>query len=112
MDQSEIYLHIGTLVKMRRKELGLTQQKLASRLGISRASLANVEVGRQSVLVHQLFDYAETLGLAPQDFLLRPVAKKLDGFGNIPLPADLKPSQKAQLARLISGVADSVVSKE
>lgn len=79
----------------------LTQDLLARRLGISRASLANIETGRQSILVHQLYGFAEALDLSPSDFLL-PAEKVTASAWEAEMPSDLKPKQKEQLARLIA----------
>jgi transcriptional regulator with XRE-family HTH domain len=102
----ELYEQLGDLIRARRKKLMLTQQNLAGRIGISRASLANIETGRQKVLVHQLYALASALDLAPGD-LLPPVAASTDSardWTSLPLPDDLKPEQKKQIARLLSAV--------
>src|SRR5437016_3336973 len=69
MKYDELYDQLGTLIRNRRKKLLLTQRDLAARIGISRASLANIETGRQKVLVHQLYALATALDLAPSDLL-------------------------------------------
>ena len=61
MHPSSLYKKIGVTIRERRRQLGLTQEDLSSQLGISRASLANVETGRQRVLVHLIYDLAEKL---------------------------------------------------
>ena len=115
MQPESVYRHIGALIRSRRKQLkpSLTQEKLAQRLGISRASLANIETGRQSVLVHQLYDFAQALGLSPSDFLA-PVNVPADRaeWGAL-LPEDLNPQQKEQIARLLGQTqAEPVHPKE
>lgn len=102
MNSEAIYRHIGLLIKNRRKQLGLTQEKLAKRLAISRASLASIEIGRQNVLVHHLYRFATALQLDPKDFLpafgdLKPVRD----LEELPLPAGLNAQQKEQVARLL-----------
>ena len=101
----EIYRHLGGVIKKRRKFLNLKQHDIAKRLRISRGSLANIETGRQGVLVHQLYRFAEVLGLQPDDFLL-PVAPKssvLEEEWTEAIPAGLKPGQREQIARLLDG---------
>jgi transcriptional regulator with XRE-family HTH domain len=106
MNPDSLYGHIGALIKSRRKQLKppLTQEKLAHQLGISRASLANIETGRQSVLVHQLYDFAQALGISPSDFLLPAETTGASGAWNALLPDDLKPQQREQIARLLEDV--------
>lgn len=100
MNPNPIYVHIGSIIRSRRKALGLTQEMLASRLSISRGGLANIETGRQNILVHQLYDFASQLNLEPSDFLpVMPRERSRLDEGDVPLPTDLKKSQKEQIAR-------------
>lgn len=55
------YAQLGKRIRNRRKALDLTQDKLAEKLAISRGSLANIETGRQRILIHQLYDFAHAL---------------------------------------------------
>lgn len=75
MAQEEIYKPLGEAVAKRRKALGMTQEELASRVGLSRASIANIEVGRQKMLVHQLCAVADALELDSVEQLL-PLRRK------------------------------------
>jgi transcriptional regulator with XRE-family HTH domain len=105
-----IYIEIGLLIRARRKALNLRQKSLASELGISRGSLANIETGRQSILVHQLYRFANVLRLPPHDLLPllhgdQPAKDRTDvplpaftlGVGSAARPADLKAQQKKQV---------------
>ena len=67
-----LYKRLGLIIRARRQELGLTQEKLSRQLGISRASLANIETGQQRVLVHQLYSLAEKLGVEVAALLPQP----------------------------------------
>lgn len=111
-DPDSIYRHIGAVIKTRRKFLRLTQEKLSGRLGISRASLANIETGRQRVLVHQVYSFAAELDLRPAEFLPEPPGppdRRTDGNWNeLPLPNDLKPIQRMQIARLLEPERSSI----
>jgi len=96
-----IYKRIGELIKTRRKALKMKQEHLASTLGISRGSLANIETGRQSILVHQLYKFAGALQLSPFDLLPPPANEWLGSERtDLPLPNDLKSRQKQQVVRL------------
>jgi transcriptional regulator with XRE-family HTH domain len=98
-----IYKEIGSRIRTRRKALRMTQEHLAKALGVSRGSLANVETGRQNMLVHQLYSYAAELQLIPED-LLPPRHSAAADLSKLPMPNDLKPEQRNQLARLIDGL--------
>jgi transcriptional regulator with XRE-family HTH domain len=100
-----IYKSIGELIKTRRKTLQMKQEHLASTLGISRGSLANIETGRQGILVHQLYRFAAALQLAPFDLLPPPANQSLGSERtDLPVPSDLKSQQKQQVARLFMDV--------
>ena len=94
-----IYKNIGAVIRAKRRLLDLAQEKLATQLGISRATLANIETGRQRVLAHQLYGFARALGVKPADLL--PVSPPEADWTALPLPSDLKPEQKQQIAQLI-----------
>ena len=70
--QEAIYCHIGDAIAERRCRLGMTQQQLSKQLSISRASLANMEAGRQQILVHRLYEIALVLRCPPGDLAPKP----------------------------------------
>jgi transcriptional regulator with XRE-family HTH domain len=105
MNPDPMYKQIGAVIKARRKTLGLKQEYLAGKLGISRGSLANIETGRQSILVHQLYRYAAKLDLSPFDLLPQPATDHVGAEPTeLPLPTNLKPQEKDQIARLFAQV--------
>lgn len=105
MNPDLIYQHIGAIIRERRKPLKLTQDKLAKKLGISRASLANIETGRQRVLVHQLYSLAAELKLDPSDFLLpQGIVETKSTGAMLPLPEGLNSSQRDQIVRFFDAV--------
>lgn len=59
----KLYCRLGRAVAERRTQLGLTQAEVAEKIGFSRASLANLETGRQRIMVHQLFALVNALKL-------------------------------------------------
>ncbi len=59
----ELYRRLGQAVAIQRRTLGLTQDSVARKLGLSRASVANLENGRQRIMVHQLFALVNALKL-------------------------------------------------
>lgn len=103
MDSRELYRRIGSHIKSRRKSLKKTQAQLAPLLGISRASLANIETGRQNVLVHQLYVLAEKLQLSVHDLLPQlDDTNSPDAWNDLPMPPNLKQEEKGQIARLLA----------
>ena len=52
---------IGTRIRIRREELGLTQQDLADMLGINRNTLSRYENGKIEMKIGMLFLIAEVL---------------------------------------------------
>lgn len=61
---------IGLAIKRRRKELGLSQSELASRLGYKdHSTLAKVETGVNDITVDTLFKYAKALDISVTDLL-------------------------------------------
>lgn len=114
MDTSNLYRTVGASIRRRRRELDLTQAKLANRLGISRGTLANIEAGRQNLLLHQLYRFAAALDLNVHDFL--PLPTQLDvsellplaatdvetNSNELPMPKGLTAEQKAQVARVLN----------
>jgi transcriptional regulator with XRE-family HTH domain len=64
MENMELYRVLGQNVARLRKAKELTQAKVAAEIGLTRASLANIETGRQKVLMHHVFMLANALGCA------------------------------------------------
>lgn len=64
-----IYRAFGTRVRAHRERLELTQLELSQRIGLTRGSVANIEAGRQSVLLHQFLAIADALSLKPEALL-------------------------------------------
>jgi transcriptional regulator with XRE-family HTH domain len=60
-DPESIYRVFGRRLRELREEKHLPQQELAILSGLTRASIANIESGRQRVLLHQMLQFAEAL---------------------------------------------------
>ena len=71
MDE-RLYEELAARLRGRRAELGLSQQNVAIQAGLTRSALANIETGRQSVLVHQLYRLARALECRPENLLPEP----------------------------------------
>ena len=101
-----VYEALGALIRRRRRALDLTQDKLAGRLGISRGALANIETGRQNVLLHQLYRFATVLDMDVHD-LLPPLSSSAPPVPSkeLPLPKGLTAEQKSQVAGVFAADA-------
>lgn len=58
-----IYEQIGARIRLAREWNGWNQSRLADEIGLTRASVTNVETGRQRIMLHQLEDVADVLGV-------------------------------------------------
>ena len=54
---------IGLRILRRRQELGLTQQQLADKLGVSATNITRIEHGEQNVTIRTLVKLADALSL-------------------------------------------------
>jgi DNA-binding XRE family transcriptional regulator len=63
-DSEDLYREVGRKIREARERCGekLSQEKLAKRLQVSRASIVNIEAGRQHAPLHLLWRIAEALG--------------------------------------------------
>lgn len=62
MNDMDLYMQLGRKVAAARKSKGMTQADLANRIDTTRASIANIETGRQRVMLHDVFALVEALG--------------------------------------------------
>lgn len=105
MGPEPIYKQIGRIIRARRRVLDRAQELLAQEIGISRATLANIETGRQRILVHQLYAFAKALDLKLSDLLPEPLSPRLAAeWSGAPIEGDLSAEQKKQVVNLIEQV--------
>lgn len=64
-----VYQSFGEAVRLTRLRRGMTQAELAAWVRLSRGSIANIETGRQRVLLHDLLVFARALRVRPRDLL-------------------------------------------
>lgn len=69
MDKRLFYKQFGSALAAHRKRLGVTQDDLASGSDMSRATIANIELGKQSVQLHQLFGLASAMNVPAEELL-------------------------------------------
>lgn len=106
MKPEPIYRQIGGIIRSLRRRADKPQEWLATQLGISRATLANIETGRQRILVHQLYAVAQALGVDVNEMLPTPPSQALASINwrALSFEGDLNAEQKQQVARLIDSV--------
>ena len=107
LSPQQVYREVGRNIKRYRKSARRTQAQLAVEIGISRPSLANIEAGRQQLLVHYLYAIAGALDLdSPTVLMPSPPALTLcDGEpAALPLPeGGLSDKQRQEVLRLMGG---------
>ena len=87
MQKELIYENLGGKIRQARAERAMNQAELARRVGLSRTSITNVELGRQGLAVHQLFEFAEALGVQAVQLLPEKLVEKHEKERE--LPADV-----------------------
>ena len=110
MEPKDIYGEVGRNIRRYRQELRRTQEQVAAEIGISRASLANIEVGRQKVQLHHLYAIAKALDLDSPAMLMPPLSAPTphDDLSELPLPKEgLTDKQRLEVLRLLSDVLSS-----
>lgn len=106
MSSERIYEEFGQAVATRRKQLRLTQNKLATKTGMSRASIANIERGRQNVALHHIYTIAAALEIPKVSDLL-PATKnstKREEETMIASSSPVTPKGRAQVSDLVNSV--------
>lgn len=64
---------IGSKIKEKRIALGLSQEQLGQKLGVSKVSICGYENGTRTPTMQNFIDIMEILGLTPDDLLGREV---------------------------------------
>ncbi len=114
-DEEMLYRLIGEKIRQARQRVskgkGISQMKLAKMLGLSRASIVNIEAGRQRPPLHVIWEIAEKLDteaahLIPQKDEYRksgdPVTLDRDTIAQIEAAANGDSSTKRSLTEFIS----------
>jgi transcriptional regulator with XRE-family HTH domain len=111
VDHDAIYRSFGRAVAERRKFLGKTQMQVARAVGLSRASLANIERGSQKVFLHQVLALTEALDLDSSHEIVPsravPPRQTVQASFNVSGAKDLSKDQKAQIRNLVFHLADT-----
>jgi transcriptional regulator with XRE-family HTH domain len=99
MHVEAFYREFGERVRRARGER-FSQAELARRIGMSRGSIANIEVGRQRVPLHMVIVLARELGVDPVSLLPTDTTGDADV-----VPADrlqrLRPEERAAIEKVV-----------
>lgn len=111
MNERDTYREVGQRIRRFRKGAGRTQHQLADQIGVSRASIANIEAGRQNFMLHYVYAIAEALELDTPISLLpgahEDVAASAD-MAKVPVPQEgLTDKQREEVIRLMGGRLDA-----
>jgi transcriptional regulator with XRE-family HTH domain len=68
----QLYETIGDQIKAARTRQRVTQTELGKRVGLTRSSIANIEAGRQRVMIHWVMQIAEALDVSTARLITRP----------------------------------------
>jgi transcriptional regulator with XRE-family HTH domain len=63
------YRLLGARIEQMRTILGWTQNDLAKRVKLTRASIANIETGKQRILLHDVERFASAFQTTPKGIL-------------------------------------------
>ena len=106
MGEREISRDFGRKLAVLRHEANLTQAELPRKIGVSRASLANIERGEQRVYLHQFLSVLAAMGRTKLDDLL-----PADGASQSKAKADvtvsgdrLSKAQERAIKELVSSI--------
>lgn len=67
-DQYFLYLNLGAQIKMFREKANLSQLELGNLIQLSRASIVNIEKGRQNPSIHLLVDLSRVFQINVTEF--------------------------------------------
>ena len=93
---------LGRRVKFLRLDKGISQTKMAERIGLSQTNLSNMESGRTAITIQNLFKMREVLDCKMADFFT-----EFDDAGEA-MPAGMKKAisieEAVQILRLLKAV--------
>jgi transcriptional regulator with XRE-family HTH domain len=101
---TNLYRAIGAHLAEARQQRGIRQSDLAEAVGLTRASIANIENGNQKIQIHALIAAAQALALDPADLITRALE------GGTPLVQPLPGGQResALLTRRLVAARDHI----
>lgn len=101
---TNLYRAIGTQLADTRQQRGIRQADLATAVGLTRASIANIENGAQRIQLHTLIAAAQALGIDPADL----ITKALEGGEPLAQPMPVGQREAALLTRRLVAARDHI----
>lgn len=101
---TNLYRALGAHLAEARKQRGVRQADLATAVGLTRASVANIENGVQRIQVHTLIAAAQALNLDPADL----ISQALEGGAPLVQPLPGGQREAALLARRLTAARDHI----
>jgi transcriptional regulator with XRE-family HTH domain len=96
-----LYVELGDLVRSQRESTGMTQSELARLVGMTRASISNIESGRQRLQIHTLYDVARVLKVRPEALLPTYADSKPEAIVDR-LPPELTPKEREWAVKVLA----------
>ncbi len=112
VDTEIFYKEFGRRVAARRASARLTQLDVAARSGMSRATIASIESGRQRVQLHQLYALARGLKLADIGDILPTEVSAAEEIDLLPAIDDVSALQRAQIDSIMRTALASARSRK
>jgi len=117
--EDDFYRSLGLAIRRQRRALDLTQDELGQRLEprMTRASIANIESGKQRLLVHRLVDIADELEIKLSKLIAAARPKQVDGPTlekelAKDLEAKLHPKNASDLARKVTEMTQKLEARK
>lgn len=110
-NEAAFYKAFGAAVRRARKERGLSQDALAAAVGLKRTSIANIERGRQRLLLHTACDIALVLRVTLVD-LLPSISVPSSRSPSTKLPSDLSEKERAFIEAGIGATGEEGIDDE
>ena len=113
MKDDELYRRFGELVREHRQRLGVNQAVVAEQAGLSRASIANIETGRQRIPFHHLYSLARALQVDAHA-LLPAVSSTPPRLRDVEIQSsiELSESEQREVAKVLGALASDGIREK
>lgn len=111
-EQKFLYESIGSQIKSLRNRARLSQEELADKLNLSRASVVNIEKGRQHASLHLLIDLARIFNVTLLDFLTEEFVGPLASTGLSRRKREISRFATGDSLKMVSEFLEEITSKK